>query len=56
MRARRDFESWRELARDGSAAHACRSFEHDHLATGAREIRRADQPVVPAANHAHDRG
>ncbi len=50
VRAGRYAESGRELARDGCSAQAFRRFEHQHGAAGARQVGRAGQAIVTAAN------
>ena len=50
VRAGRDAEARRELARDGGAADLGRGLEHEHFATGAREIGGAGEAVVAGAD------
>ena len=48
--ADRELESGKHFLGDGRAAEHVAPLEHDDLAARAREIRRARQPVVPAAD------
>src|ERR1700716_878253 len=50
MSARRDPKSWCKLTRYRSATHLVRGLKHENRATAASEIRRANKPVVTAAD------
>ena len=46
-----ELEAGKNLFGDGGAAEHMTPLEHQHLASGARQIRRAGQAVVPAPDH-----
>ncbi len=51
VRAHRVLEAGVDLLGHRRAAEHVAALEHQHLPAGAREVRRAHQPVVAAANH-----
>ena len=51
MRAARYAKARRKAARHRSAAHLFARFEHQHFATGARQVQGAGQAVVAGTDH-----
>src|SRR5690606_11369418 len=50
IREHREPEPWKDFLRHGSTANQRTPFEDKRPATGAREVRSRNEPVVPAAN------
>ena len=46
----RELEAREDLLGDRRAADQVAALEHEHRSPGAREVRRGDEPVVPAAD------
>src|SRR4029077_2254103 len=50
VRENREFESWKYFFGDGRPTDERTSLQHEGLSPGAREVRRGDEAVVPAAD------
>src|SRR4051812_43118683 len=50
VREHREPESRKHFVSQGSAAHTRAALEHEHAPAGSRQIRRADETIVAAAD------